>query len=258
MKYLQGNFPLVSKKNLARDIFDFTVHCPEIAEKAQPGQFVHIGLPGHSLRRPISICGIDRKNGNIRLVFAVKGSGTRQLSDFNEGMTVDILGPLGHGFTLLPEGSRVITVGGGIGTPPLVEISRRYGKNCAAISGFRTASAVILQDDLAANGSQTIVTTEDGSQGIKGFVTAPLEELLKTGKYDMIYACGPEAMLRAVAKTAEKYDAPCEVSLEQHMGCGIGACLVCTCKIRVRGELEYKHVCKDGPVFNAKEVEWNG
>ena len=128
----------------------------------------------------------------------------------------------------------------------------------AVITGFRNAAAVILQDDFKAAGCETILCTDDGSAGIHGFVTTALEEYLQSGKADIIYACGPTPMLKAVAAAADRLGIRCEVSLEQRMACGVGACLGCACKIERGGEEKFLHVCKDGPVFDAKEVRFDG
>ena len=253
----QGKFPIVKKKNLAKDVYDFTFYCPEAAAKAKEGQFLHIAVPGHFLRRPISICSTDKENGLIRIVFAVKGEGTARLSELLPGDAPDVLGPLGHGFTLFEKDKKVILAGGGIGVPPLLTLSSHYGKNAFAACGFRDAKSVILEEDFIKNGTRLAVCTDDGSYGLKGTVITPLENIFASGeKFDMVYSCGPVPMMRAVAEISEKYGIPCEVSLEQRMGCGIGACLVCSCKIKKEGRTEYLHVCKNGPVFNAREVVW--
>ncbi len=257
MKHTQGNYLITEKSALAQDTFSFTLHCPEIAAIAQPGQFVHILPAGYTLRRPISIAGIDSTAGTLRIVFAVRGKGTEVLADMRKGDYMDMIGPVGHGFTLLPEAKKVVLVGGGIGVPPMLPLAEYYGEKAVAISGFRSFSQVILQEDLKAYGAEAICCTEDGSAGaVKGFVTQPLESLLDAG-VDMIYACGPTPMLKAVAELAIRKGVACEVSLEERMGCGVGACLVCTCRTKTEtGEEHFSHVCKNGPVFKAEEVLW--
>lgn len=257
MKYTQGSYPIVEKRAIAEDTYSFTVKCPEIADAAVPGQFVHILPAGYSLRRPISIAGTDREKGMLRIVFAVRGKGTKALADMPAGADMDIIGPLGHGFTLFPGADNVVLVGGGIGVPPMLPLAAFYGKKAVAVSGFRSYPQIILQDDLDACGVQTICCTEDGSAGaVQGFVTQPLEQLLADG-VDAVYACGPAPMLKAVAELCIRNKTYCEVSLEERMGCGIGACLVCACKTRnENGGEEFSHVCKKGPVFKAEEVVW--
>lgn len=147
LKYTQGKYPIVKKKTLAKEIYDLEILCPDIASVAVAGQFVNVIADGFTLRRPISICGIDKEKGTLRIVFEVRGKGTKQIATKNEGELIDILGPLGKGFPL-SEYKTAITVGGGIGTPPMNEIAKHFGKNCRAISGFRNAAAVILQEDL--------------------------------------------------------------------------------------------------------------
>ena len=254
MSITQSLYPIIRKQNLARGVYDYTVHCPDIAAEAVPGQFVHIRVPGFQLRRPISICGIDRERGALRLVMEVRGEGTEVLSRLNEGELIDLLGPLGHGFTLLPPEKKAVVVGGGIGVPPLLGAISHYGNNGTAITGFRSASAVILQDDFKAAGTRAILCTDDGTAGEHGFVTAALQKLLESETPDIVYACGPMPMLRAVAKMAEEKGIMCEISLEERMACGVGACLGCACRTVKNGVEGYSHVCKDGPVFNSREV----
>lgn len=254
--YKQGKYIVLSKRAAAKGIFDMLIDCPDIAALAQAGQFVQAAADGYFLRRPISICDIDKQRGTIRLVFEVRGKGTQKLSEINAGQPIDIIAPLGKGFTF-EEGKRAVCVGGGIGTPPMLSIAKLCGKNARVISGFRNASAVILQEDFAAAGCETLLCTDDGSAGLHGFVTQPLEEILKTDKPDIVYACGPMPMLKGIALLAEKYGVYCEVSLEQRMACGVGACLVCACKTVKNGEQILSHVCKDGPVFNSGEVDFS-
>ncbi len=256
MKYLQGNYPIIQKQALAKDVYSLTVHCPEIAQLAQPGQFVHILPKGFGLRRPISIAGIDKKAGTLRIVFVIKHKGTQAIADLNQGDMLDMIAPLGHGFTLLPDAQHVILVGGGIGVPPMLPLADYYGQKATAVSGFRTFQQVILQEDLEAYGAQVICCTEDGSAGaVKGFVTAPLEQLLSEG-VDAVFACGSIPMLKAVAEVCLRNKTYCEISLEERMACGVGACLGCACKIKKDGQEEFLHVCKNGPVFKAEEVCW--
>lgn len=254
MSYLQGKFLILAKKILAKNMFDYTISAPAIAEQAEPGQFIHIKVDGFMLRRPISLCEINRENGTIRIVFEIRGHGTQQLSHLNEGDTLDIMGPLGKGFTLLSSTKKVIVIGGGIGVPPMLELAKHYGANATAILGFRTANAVVLNDDFNNIGTDLMLCTDDGSMGAKGVVTIALKRRLLEEHADMIYACGPNVMLKGVVELANEFGVPCEVSLEERMGCGVGACLVCACKTVKDGKESYAHVCKDGPVFPSEEV----
>ena len=193
----------------------------------------------------------------LRLVFAVRGKGTESLAGLNKGDFMDMIAPLGHGFTLFPEAEHVVLVGGGIGVPPMLPLAAYYGSKATVISGFRSFPQVILQEDLAQYCAKTICCTEDGSAGtVKGFVTAPLSDLLREG-VNAVYACGPQAMLKAVARACIESGTYCEVSLEERMACGIGACLGCACRTKdADGNEKYLHVCKNGPVFRAEEVQW--
>ncbi len=251
---VQADCEVSAVKRLSERLYELVMTAPELAVRARPGQFVHVLCGGETfLRRPISIC--DVSGGSLRLVFQVKGAGTAWLSERAPGDMLDVLGTLGNGFRLSGLGARPVFVGGGIGVPPLLlamKAARAQGAAPAAILGFRSRSAVILESDFTALGN-TEVTTDDGSYGIHGFVTG----LLERREYTSVCACGPKGMLRAVAALAERAGVPCQVSLEERMGCGIGACLGCACALRdTDGGLRYGHVCKDGPVFDAKEVVW--
>lgn len=255
--YLQGAFPVLSKKTLAKEIYDYTVFCPEIAALAQPGQFVTLGVKGFSLRRPVSLCGIDAARGTIRLVFEIRGKGTKALAVLNEGDQMDVFGPLGKGFQQTGISSAVL-VGGGIGAPPMLTLAEIFGEKCTVISGFRSAGAAILQEDFIKTGARALLCTDDGTAGRKGFVTEALREELSSRKPDMIFACGPMLMLKGVVEIAKEQGIPSQVSLEERMGCGVGACLVCACRTVKNGEEIFSHVCKDGPVFDGEEALFHG
>lgn len=252
-----GKYPIIEKKTLAKSVYSFTIDAPELSDEAQPGQFANIAAPGFTLRRPISICGIDKENGTLRFVFEVRGKGTEEIASLTEGESLDVLGPLGNGFRI-PDGKKVVVVGGGIGVPPLLGVSKVSRELCTAVLGFRDYSKIILTDEFKENGSETIICTDDGSVGQKGLVTFPLADILEKGETAAVLACGPEPMLKAVVKMCELYKVPCQVSLEQRMGCGVGACVVCSCMTVRNGQEFYSRVCKDGPVFNAEEVKFNG
>ncbi len=252
LKYDAQNCELVYKKQLTPTIYDFRLKNKALAEITKPGQFVQVLVPGKTLRRPISVC--DVENDTIRIVFEVKGEGTELMAQFEVGDTVNIIAPLGNAFKL-DKNKKTIFVGGGIGVPPMLYSSKQLGENAIVINGFRNKDAVILSDEFEKSVSKLIITTDDGSYGIHGFVTQPLEKEIKNA--EMVCACGPTPMLRNVAKLAEKYGVACQVSLEQRMACGIGACLGCAVEVkREDGTTTYKHVCKNGPVFNAEEVAW--
>lgn len=252
MKYDARLCRLVYKKQLTPTIYDFRLENKVLAELAQAGQFAHVLVPSKTLRRPISIC--DVEDDCLRLVFEVRGAGTDLLAQTKEGECLDVLAPLGHGFTLDPN-QKTVFVGGGIGVPPMLYSVKSQGGSSVAILGFRNRAAVILEEDFKAVGGKVIVTTDDGSYGLHGFVTQPLAEEIKTA--EMICACGPMPMLKRIAVLAKEYNVPCQVSLEERMACGIGACLGCAVLVnREDGTQGYKHVCKNGPVFNAEEVVW--
>ena len=253
--YYCGKYPIVEKRTLGAGVYSVAVSAPECAEAASVGQFANIAAPGFTLRRPISICGIDKERGTLRFVFEVRGKGTKAISNIREGECLDILAPLGNGFKI-PDG-KVIVVGGGIGVPPLLGVSAVKGKDCTAVLGFRDYSKIILTDEFKANSSEAVICTDDGSVGVHGLVTVPLAERL-SGDVKAVLACGPEPMLKAVVLLCKERNIPCQISLEQRMGCGVGACVVCSCMTVRNGEEYYARVCKDGPVFNAEEVKFNG
>lgn len=257
MRYTQETGTLLSKAEIARGIFDYTVHLPQIAGAATPGRFVNILCEGHTLRRPISICGYDAQAGTLRLVFEVRGKGTQWLSKREIGEKIDVVGPLGHGFSLIDSHKKAVVVGGGIGTPPLLPIAQFYGANATAITGFRNQSIVSLQADLAATGARTVLCTDDGSAGFHGFTTQALERHLQEHPCDIIYTCGPKPMMRGVAQIAGQRGIPCFVSMEERMGCGVGACLCCATATQDHKGSHMTRVCLNGPVFNAEEVDWN-
>ncbi|MDP4120219.1 MAG: dihydroorotate dehydrogenase electron transfer subunit [Bacillota bacterium] len=248
MKYDTALCRLVEKKEIAKGFFDFRVQNTDLMNNALPGQFVHILVPGKTLRRPISIC--DVENGCMRLVFEIRGEGTDILSQMKVGDDLDILGPLGTGFKI-EKGKKYAFVGGGIGTPPLLYAAKQ-ADTAIAVLGFRSSDAIILKEDFEKACSKVYLTTDDGSAGHHGFVTDPLSEII--GEVDEVCACGPTPMLKAIALIAQKNAKPCQISMEERMGCGVGACLVCACKTKINNVEGYSHVCKAGPVFRAEEV----
>lgn len=241
---------LIDVKKLTSDVYDFTLECPELAANALPGQFAQIYLPGHTLRRPISICGIDREKGTLRFVFQVRGQGTAELSEYQTGSEIELLAPLGNGFPIDPM-KKTLLVGGGIGVPPLLGCAAELKENAVAVLGFRSKNAVILEKDFQAAGAKTLIATDDGSCGFHGLVT----ELAEQEEFDVVLACGPLPMLKAVRTLAQQRNVPCFLSLEERMACGIGACLGCaTPLLDKNGNQYFGHVCKDGPVFDSRRV----
>lgn len=220
-----------------------------------PGQFVEVrvdGSPTTFLRRPISIHFIDREAGELHLLVALVGNGTRQLATLAPGHRLNCLLPLGNGFTLPTADCHPLLVGGGVGVAPLLYLGaelRRIGVEPTFLLGARTGADLLMLDEFARHG-RVFVTTEDGSQGEQGFVTQ--HSLLGKEMFGRIYTCGPTPMMKAVAAYASKKDIDCEASLENMMACGLGACLCCVEKT-TEGNL---CVCKDGPVFNVKRLLW--
>ena len=242
---------IITSRELTHDVFAITLEAGALGEAARPGQFLHIKCgEGVLLRRPISIC--DCRDGYMKLVFRAVGPGTRWLAEKKSG-ELDVLGPLGNGFSA--DGHNILLVGGGIGAPPLLYTARSAMGLVTAILGFPTAADVILKDHFRDVCKKVIFTTDDGSFGEPGLVTGPLERELKSGQYDAVLACGPTPMLRAVVALAQQHNVPCQVSLEERMACGIGACLGCTVAMRDGQNLR---ACHEGPVFDAKEVRWDG
>ncbi len=247
---------LIKKVRLSADTYDYTVFCPEMAEKTKAGQFLHILCGGGSyLRRPISVCDVLDKKW-IRFIFEVRGEGTEELAKRKEGEMLDILGPLGNGFGLedIPAEGAVLLVGGGIGIFPLLRLAKDLGGRATALLGFRNKESILLADEFAACSKNVFIATDDGSCGFHGYVTDILKNIMQNNKIAKIYTCGPKPMMKIVAGIAGEKGILTEVSMEERMGCGVGACVTCTCTVAG----SRKRVCKDGPIFNGLEVEWDG
>lgn len=245
---------IIKKEQICEDVFDFTIYSPEIAKDTCPGQFLHIDCgQGTLLRRPISICDSDKDT--VRFIFEVKGKGTSDLSMKNIGDKIDVLGPLGHGFTIGDYKNPVI-IGGGIGVFPLYKLAKSVDKPTIFL-GFRSKNRVVMEDEFKDVSKDLTVATDDGSYGYNGYAVNLLEEYIQNNPCDVVYSCGPMPMLKAVKRIVEEKGIYCELSLEQRMGCGIGACLVCTCETVHDGTDKYMRVCKNGPVFPSTEVTLN-
>lgn len=222
------------------------------------GQFIEIRVTDEIeplLRRPISIHNIE---GNIlEFIFQVKGKGTEILSEKEIGEEIDILGPLGKGTFEFKDKKNIAVIGGGIGIFPLYELAKQ-AKGQATVNmylGFRNKDFVLLENEYKAVSDKFVLTTDDGSYGEKGFAINFLKEDIEKGNIDGIYACGPLPMLKAVQELAKNTNTPCQISLEERMGCGIGVCLGCAVKVSAGEQTVYTHVCKAGPVFDANVVE---
>ena len=240
----QSLFSIVSNTPLTDSVYKMVLSGDTSAITA-PGQFVNIQLTGKFLRRPISVCDYDAQT--LTIVYKVVGKGTEQMAAMAAGETLDILTGLGNGYDLAPAGDRPVLLGGGVGVPPLYHLARRLlalGKEVTVVLGFNTASEIFYEKEFQALGCKVFVTTVDGSYGKKGFVTDALPE-----DYTYFYTCGPEPMLKAVYRTTNTSG---QMSFEQRMGCGFGACMGCSCKTLTGN----KRICKEGPVMRKEEILW--
>lgn len=254
---------LINKEQLKPDIFKYSVKAPSIVEKSKPGHFIEIRVNDDIepfLRRPISIHNLDTENGILEFIFQVKGKGTTILSKKEVGSKIDVIGPLGAGTFDYTNFEKLGIIGGGIGVFPLYELAKEAkndGKEINIYLGFRSKDFVVLEEKFKSVSDKLLLTTDDGTYAEKGFAINFLEQDIDEGKIDSIYACGPLPMLKAVRKLAIEKNIPCQISLEEKMGCGLGVCLGCAVKV---GDSpvdapQYKHVCKAGPVFEARDVE---
>ena len=252
------NAVVISQEMLADGIFSMWLRA-EAAETAVPGQFISMYTNDGSklLPRPISICEINKAEGMLRVVYRVTGenTGTKQFSEAKTGDIIPVIGPLGNGFPLdKAEGKKAFLMGGGIGVPPILELSKQLTCEKQIVMGYRD-SHTFLKEQFEENG-KLYISTEDGSVGTKGNVMDAIRENGLTA--DIIYACGPTPMLRAIKNFAEENGIECYISLEERMACGIGACLACVCKSKEKDHhtnVNNKRICKDGPVFLSTEVE---
>lgn len=254
---------LIKKEKLLEGLYKFSVDAKEIVELANPGNFIEIRINENSdpfLRRPISIYNLDKKNGVLEFIFQVKGKGTELLAKKKEGDKIDIIGPLGNGTFKFEEYKNIAVIGGGIGIFPLYELSKQAknaGKKVYTYLGFRNKDLVTLEKEFEDVSTILTITTDDGSYKNSGFAINYLKNDLEKNNIDCIYACGPLPMLKAVKKLAEEKEIPCQISLEEKMGCGMGVCLGCAVRTATSTDdnPQYLHVCKAGPVFNCKMVQ---
>ena len=250
---------VIDQFQLSEGIFDLRLRT-NAAQSAVPGQFLNLYPKDETKRlpRPISICEIDKENGILRLVYRVtkEGSGTEEFSGYRTGDEVKILGPLGNGFPVDEfRDKKVVLMGGGIGIPPMLSIAKELMGKCTAILGYRDTNTFLTDDFIDLN-TKLVLTSDDGSLGIKGNVIDGMKQAQLSA--DVIFACGPTPMLRGIKAFAEERKITCYISLEERMACGVGACLGCVCKskeIDEHSKVNNKRVCKDGPVFLAEEVE---
>ena len=238
-------FTVKSNKKIAKNTYEMIL-AGDISHITAPGQFVNLKLDGFYLRRPISVC--DATDGELTLIYKAVGEGTEMMSKMVGGEELLTLSGLGNGYNLENSGDAPLLIGGGAGVPPMYLLARelvKEGKRPTVILGFGKADEVFFKEEFEALGLQVIVTTQDGSYGVKGFVTDAMDDL----QYTYFYTCGPEPMLKAVYNKTETSG---EFSFEERMGCGFGACMGCSCKT-ITG---YKRICKDGPVLSKEEILW--
>lgn len=241
----QEIFTVKSNVPIAKDVYKMVLSgCTDSITK--PGQFVNIKLDGFFLRRPISVC--DWNENSLTIIYKVVGGGTEAMSKIKTDEKLDILVGLGNGYDTSKSGPSPLLIGGGVGVPPMYALCKRLvaeGKSPTVILGFNTKSEVFYQNEFAMLGAKVIVTTADGSLGIKGFVTDAMKEL----SYSYFFTCGPMPMFLAIEKQAKTSG---QYSFEERMGCGFGACMGCSCKTKYKN----KRICKDGPVLEREEIVW--
>ncbi len=244
---------ITEQSRLAEGIFSMWLQSKEITAAAHPGQFVSLYSRDGSrlLPRPISICELDKSRGLLRLVYRVAGKGTEEFSELAAGDRIELMGPLGQGFTA--EGSKALLIGGGIGIPPMLELAKQLTCSREIVLGYR--DTVFLDKEFEAYG-RVYLSTEDGSAGTKGNVLDAIRA--HQLRADIIYACGPTPMLRGIKEYAKEHGIRAQLSLEERMACGIGACLACICKTKDtdhHSQVQNRRICKEGPVFWSDEVE---
>ena len=238
-------YKLIENTQLTAAVWRMKLQGDTTAIKA-PGQFVQLTVPGFYLRRPISICDWDGET--ITLVYKVVGQGTEAMSAMKIGMELDVLNGLGNGFDTARCGDKPLLIGGGVGLPPMIGLCRQLlkeGKHPTVLAGFNTQSEVFLRDAVEEMGAPFVLATMDGSAGVKGLVTDAMKDI----DFTDVCACGPLPMLKAIMAATDK---PAQLSFEERMGCGFGACMGCTVKVKSG----YKRICKDGPVLDRDEVLW--
>ena len=257
MAKLKMKSTVIEQKMIADGICSMWLDVKEIAVQAKPGQFISVYSNDKSrvLPRPISICEIDREKGTLRIVYRVVGKGTEEFSKAEAGDSFEILGPLGNGFPIEEaKGKKVLMIGGGIGVPPMLQTAKEIEGEAIIVSGYRNQD-LFLKEELESAGT-LFIATEDGSVGTKGNVVDAIRE--NQIEADMMFACGPKPMLRALKNYALEKGIPCWISMEEKMACGVGACLACVCQskdVDSHSHVHNKRICKDGPVFLSTEVE---
>ncbi len=247
----RGTVQIHENKVIAKDTYELVFIDKTLASKIKPGQFVNLYCYCSSrlLPRPISICEVDKKQGWIKLIYAVVGEGTKEFSKLNQGDSIEVLGPLGNGFTMENSKSNLI-IGGGVGVPPLLELAKQLQGNNRIILGFRQEPFLVKEFEQY---GEVFVATDTGNYGYKGTVIDVLNHFDLKG--NSLYSCGPKPMLKAVKEWAQIRGISAQFSLEERMGCGFGACVGCAVKVwKNKHEFSYKKVCMDGPVFRGDEI----
>ena len=242
----QGIYEILENKKIAKLIYKMVLK-GDTSAISNPGQFVNIKLSGLYLRRPISICDFDAET--ITIIYKVVGHGTEQMSAMHPGETLDVLVGLGNGFHTEKCKESALLIGGGVGVPPMFNLARKLiseNKKVTVVLGFNTAEEAFYAEEFEKIGATVYVATADGSIGTKGFVTAVIDTL---SDYDYFFTCGPEPMLKAVYNGTKTSG---ELSFEERMGCGFGACMGCSCKTKYGN----KRICKDGPILEKEEIIW--
>lgn len=250
---------------VAEGIYELELLAPEVAAKAKPGQFLMIRpnkLGEPFLGRPMGIYDTNTEAGTITILFEVHGHGTELLAEVKKGDKLPLIAPLGNGFDVVGQPRRVMIVGGGIGIAPLYPLANALaaaGVDFEVVVGAQTADRLLAMDRLVRLGMPVHVYTDDGTMGKQGYPSVGVAERLAAEKFDQVFCCGPMPMMRGVAQICEAYGVPCQVSLEERMGCGFGICVGCVIDHKAAdGTLSKKRVCYDGPVFDSKEVVWHG
>ncbi len=258
MKYHLPEARVIGQQLTGQGIYLLNILAPEIADLAQPGQFVNIRSTRQLdplLRRPLSICGVDRNEGLIRLWYQVVGKGTQLMCELLPGETLDMIGPLGRGFKADLTGKKAGLIGGGMGIAPLLFLGGELAKSNSVMAFFGGRNIEQLPKQGFMPKIPCQFATEDGTAGYKGLVTDLFAKWLEQESPDMLYACGPKGMLVQVVRLARQYGIPLQVSLEAVMACGVGACLGCTCAKSSKDEEGWLKACQDGPVFWEQEVD---
>jgi len=256
---LEQTVQIVSNERDTDSYFRLVLRAPQIAPLIQPGQFSHVRVPTIKdalLRRPFSIFQVE--DDTFSILYKTVGKGTEALSRMGTGEELSVIAPLGHGFTMPKRGGETpLLVAGGYGMAAMYLLAQRSPQRGIVFVGGRRRVDILCEKEFHALGWAVRVTTEDGSHGEKGLVTKPLQaELKRHAKGRKLFACGPTGMLRAVGKIAEDFNVPAELSMDEHMCCGVGVCLTCVIPVKTSDGWEYQRTCTEGPVFDARKILW--